>query len=103
LPAPAPAPFEARFERELAVPISSIALGEGTRIAVLADSPYVGDAHGLRAFPLPRVLMPQADQTDELRIFFGRDNEPRIMGTRRSSAGEAPIYWRHTNSAWKDG
>ena len=99
----APAPLDAHFERELTAQVSSIALGEGTRIAVLADVPYVGDARGLHALPLPSPLRARSDQTDEMRIFFGRDKEPRLMGSRRSPAGEASIYWRHTTSGWKDG
>src|SRR4051812_13764465 len=43
-----PALVEVKFERVLSVPVTSIALGEGSRIAVLADVPYVGDARGLR-------------------------------------------------------
>src|SRR5450432_1530443 len=38
------APLQIAFERVLAVPITSIALGEGSRIAALGDVPYVGDA-----------------------------------------------------------
>jgi hypothetical protein len=108
MPAPSaaraqPAPLDVHFERELAAPVRSIALGEGSRIAVLADVPYVGDAHGLHALPLPNALLPKPDEHDDVRIFFGRDNEPRIMGNRRSSVGEASIYWRHTGTGWKDG
>ncbi len=89
--------------QELAVRVSSIALGDGSRIAVLADPPYVGDARGLHALPLPDSFQPKSDENAELRIFFGRDNEPRIMGTRRTSAGETPVYLRHTSAGWCDG
>jgi hypothetical protein len=90
-------------DQVLTVAVTSIALGEGSRIAVLADPPYLGDARGVRAAPLPNGLRPKPEQRDQAQIFFGRDNEPRIMGTRRSSAGEAPIYFRHTNAGWRDG
>ena len=87
----------------LTVAVRSIALAEGSRIAVLADPPYLGDARGLHAVPLPNALRAKPAQDDEAQIYFGRDNEPRIMGTRHSDAGEAPIYFRHTNAGWRDG
>jgi len=87
----------------LSLPVSAIALGEGSRIAVLADTPYVGDARGLRPLPLPAALRPKPSEVDELGIFFGRDNEPRIMGRRRGEAGERAVYLRHLASGWRDG
>ena len=89
--------------RALAIPVSSIALGEGSRIAVLADPPYLGDARAMQAVPLPNVLRPKSGEVDDLRIFFGRDNEPRVMGTRHSGTSEMPVYWRHTSAGWRDG
>ena len=98
-----PAPLELTVERVLAVPVTAIAIGEGTRIAVLADPPYVGDARGLHALPLPAALRPKPGDVDQAGIFFGRDNEPRIMGARRASSGESAIYWRHLPNGWRDG
>jgi hypothetical protein len=89
--------------RLLSVPTSAIALGEGTRIAVLADTPYVGDARGLRPLPLPALLRPKASEVDDVGIFFGRDNEPRIMGSRRGEKGERAVYFRHLPTGWRDG
>jgi hypothetical protein len=87
----------------LSTKVTSIALGEGSRIAVLADPPQVGDARGLLRLPLPASLRAKPGEVDEAGIFFGRDNEPRIMGSRRSSSGESAIYWRHVPSGWRDG
>lgn len=87
----------------LSVPVHAIGLGDGTRIAVLADQPYVGDARGLRPIPLPASLRAKPSETDELDVFFGRDNEPRIMGTRHSDKGERAVYLRHLPSGWRDG
>lgn len=97
------APLELTLTRVLSVPVSAIAMGEGTRVAVLADTPYVGDARGLRPLPLPATLRPKASEVDELGIFFGRDNEPRIMGTRRGDKGERAVYLRHLPNGWRDG
>ena len=87
----------------LAVPVKAIALGDGTRIAALADPPYVGDARGLHPLALPPGLRPQPGELDQLGIYFGRDNEPRIMGKRQTPHGEAAIYFRHLQSGWRDG
>jgi hypothetical protein len=87
----------------LTTKVTSIALGEGSRIAVLADPPQVGDARGLHSLPLPASLHAKSGDVEEAGIFFGRDNEPRIMGSRRSSSGESAIYWRHVATGWRDG
>jgi hypothetical protein len=98
-----PAAVGLKVTQLLSVPVSAIALGEGRRIAVLADTPYVGDTRGLRPLPLPTTLGPKTGEVDQLGIFFGRDNEPRIMGTRRGEKGERAVYLRHLPSGWRDG
>lgn len=90
-------------EQVLGVPVRAVALGEGSRVAALADPPYVGDARGLRPLALPASLRPKAGEVDQAGIYFGRDNEPRIMGQRRSEQGESAIYWRHLPNGWRDG
>ncbi|HEY0463243.1 MAG TPA: hypothetical protein VGC79_03495 [Polyangiaceae bacterium] len=99
----AAAPLALPLTQLLSVPVSAIALGEGTRVAVLADVPYVGDARGLRPLPLPAMLRPKASEVERLGIFFGRDNEPRIMGSRRGEQGERAVYLRHLSTGWRDG
>ena len=99
----APTPLKLSLTQLLSVSVSAIALGEGQRIAVLADVPYVGDERGLRPLPLPAMLRPKAGEIDQLGIFFGRDNEPRIMGSRRGESGERAVYLRHLPSGWRDG
>ena len=104
-PAPSapPAPLKLTITQLLSVPVSAIALGEGTRVAVLADTPYVGDARGLRPLPLPAALRPKVGEVEQLGIFFGRDNEPRIMGSRHGEKGERAVYLRHLPNGWRDG
>ncbi len=104
LPTPAAEPaLDVEIAQVLNQAVSSIALGEGSRIAVLADPPQVAAGHGWKALPLPASLRRGPSETDHARIFFGRDNEPRIMGARRSQATETAIYWRHTAAGWRDG
>lgn len=104
-PGRAPASFalSVSLEQVLTVSVTALALGEGTRIAVLADQPWLGDARGLSPKPLPPALRGHPGQVDAVDIFYGRDNEPRILGTRRDDAGERPIYLRHVASGWRDG
>jgi len=70
---------------------------------VLGDEPSVNSGKGFRELRLPPALKPRPEQTDEIEIFFGRDYEPRIMGTRHTSGGDRPVYLRHVNGAWRDG
>jgi hypothetical protein len=96
--------LQIEVEQVLSVPVTWLALGEGSRLAVLSDPPLAGDQRGLHALPLPAALHAKSGEVDDARIYFGRDNEPRIMGTRSSATGQTPIYWRHTASAgWRDG
>ncbi|HEY3664942.1 MAG TPA: hypothetical protein VGL19_03035 [Polyangiaceae bacterium] len=95
--------LELDVSQVLNIAVTSIALGEGSRVAVLADPPQVGDARGLHALPIPIGLRAKPGEVDEARIYFGRDNEPRIMGRRLAPDGERPIYWRHFPSGWRDG
>ena len=104
-PVPPLAPLPVEAVQELVAPggIHSVALAEGSRVAALGEQPYLGDARGLRPLPLPPSLRAKPDEREDSRIFFGRDNEPRIMGARRSSARESPVYFRHTSAGWQDG
>jgi len=98
-----PDPLPLDVIRELEVPVWSIALAEGGHVAALGTEPYVRKANGFHALPLPQNLIAKASEHDDAAIYFGRDYEPRVMGTRTSAAGEAPIYWRHTERGWRDG
>jgi hypothetical protein len=96
-------PLAVEIVQVLSVPVTAIALGDGTRVAALADPPYVGDARGLRPLAVPASLRPKAGEVDHAGIYFGRDNEPRIMGQRQTETGEVAIYWRHLPNGWRDG
>lgn len=91
-----------RFERELEVPIRSIGIGR-PRVAVLADEPWLKDKAGWKQVPIPPALRPKAEESDRLRIFFGRDDRPRLMGTRRRHDGtkEGFVYLRLMPEGWR--
>lgn len=91
-----------KFDRVLQANVVSIALGRPPKVAVLADAPYVSDGHGFRKRELPETHRAKPGQIESVDIFFGRDNQPRLMGTR--SAPDAPpqaIYFRHFSSGWR--
>jgi hypothetical protein len=92
-----------KFELELAAPIRAIALAEPPRVGVLADEPRVRDARGWRSLPLPVALRARAGETEDLGIYFGRDNRLRLMGTRRSSSETTAVYLRWLDTGWRDG
>ena len=92
-----------KFEQVFVGPVRSLALTDGARVAMLSDEPAVDNGKGFRELPLPAGLKPKSGQTDDVAIFFGRDYEPRIMGTRHASDGDRPVYLRHLNGAWRDG
>ena len=75
----------------LALPVTSLVLGDGTRVAVLSDPPQVGDERGLHALPLPDHLRAKPGELERLGIFFGRDFEPRVGGNVRPRAAKRPF------------
>lgn len=104
-PAPArPAP-EVRtkshldWELSLEKPTLSIAVGK-RRVAVLTGttpgrptSTYMRDAQVWRELPLGS-LAPGDGETDHLRIYFGRDDRPRVMGYRQKGVVQSQRYYR---------
>ena len=44
---------------------------------------------------------PEAGDHDETRIFFGRDDRPRLMGTRHSATGNTIVYLRLKPEGWR--
>lgn len=110
-PSPATAPsqedslplFEdVAFERVLDAKVRSIALGNDSRVAVLADVPRVFDGRVWLERPVPDAMHPPS-QDDRVNIYFGRDNQPRLMGTRVDSDGKAATtYLRLKSGRWKE-
>lgn len=97
--APAPLPEIALgvFTHELDEAISSIALGE-KRAAALGAEAWLADKDRLQKIALPATLRPSGEGT--ARIFFGRDDLPRIMGTRLHEGGAAQLYARYRGGRW---
>lgn len=99
-PAEAPPVQVLSFERVRQAPVRSVALGKDGRVAVLEDEPALFDGKAWQPIPLPAALRAPAGASDEAHIFFGRDNRPRMMGTRTSAEGRSAIYLRYKNG-WR--
>jgi hypothetical protein len=97
VPAPEPTPLaydSMHFVHVLDVPVRSIALGKAPKAAVLADAAYVFDGDRFEKRGVP--------SDGSLEIFFGRDNQPRLMGTRRSADGTiTSVYLRLRASGFR--
>jgi hypothetical protein len=90
-----------RWERVLEVPVVSIAFGK-KRMAVLAadESTWIQDRGAWREAPMPEALRRTSGEHDDARIFFGRDDWPRIMGTRWTGPSGRMIYLRY-KGGWR--
>lgn len=81
------------FERILDVPVHSLALGKGNRFAALGSDAWLDDGKGKKKLPSP------ASQTEGIQIYFGRDDQPRLMGYQGSDS----VYLRWRGGAWQRG
>lgn len=79
------------FERELEAAVHSLALGKVGRVAALGAEAWLDAGKGFEKLPAP------PSSSEHVRIFFGRDNQPRLMGF----AGDAPVYLRWRGGAWQ--
>lgn len=80
-------------------PVTSFAVGKGGRVAVL-NGAHASLFDGTRWIPIE----PAFDfDPAHLSIFFGRDNEPRVMGYSGDGASIRPRYFRRLQARWVDG
>jgi hypothetical protein len=94
-PPPASAP-EVAIPVEAAAgvgPVHSIAFGEKKRAAMGASGIWLDAGSGWAAMP------PIGVDTTRSRIFFGRDDQPRVVG----AAGDTFVYMRFRLGVWKKG
>lgn len=81
------------FERVLEGGVHSIGFGEKRKAALGYAAAWIEEGGKWTAMPKPPA------DTSGSRIFFGRDDQPRIMG----GANEELVYLRFKNGAWKRG
>jgi hypothetical protein len=89
------------FTRELSVPVFSLALGEA-RAAALGEEAWLQEKGTWRKIPIPEKMRFSRDKREEGRIFFGRDDRPRIMGIRRREGKPSQLYLRYRNERWNE-
>lgn len=79
-------------------PIASFAFGKARHVAVL---------NGRKTLLLDGTawhsVLPDFDAGARLSLFFGRDNEPRAMGTVDSGGRSRSVYLRREAGRWVDG
>jgi hypothetical protein len=97
-PASASAPVTLPFTFTLvqATAVSSLATGKPPKIAALAaGEAFVFDGTSLSRISVPETRGPELS----VEIFFGRDDQPRLMGYRRTGSTDAsraaPYYRRY--------
>jgi hypothetical protein len=87
--------------------VRSLALARDPLIALLSDTPWVHDQDGWSERPFPEALRRRGDEGERLQIFFGRDYQPRVMGSRWRVGDEAEVaahqavYLRWQRGGWR--
>jgi hypothetical protein len=100
----APAPPRQKlldFRKRVPEPVHSIALGIRQRAAALGADPWMIDGERVTKIAFPPPLVVAAGERDEAAIFFGRDNQPRIMGGRISGSSARVLYLRFKGGVWR--
>lgn len=104
-PEPAPAPVAApkpaalpvydgvSFRQVLDVPIHYVAFAPSGKVAAVGEDVWVGDGASLKKLPAPGPALA------DVRVYFGRDDQPRLMGAE----GGAPVYRRFRGGRWQSG
>lgn len=99
-PASVPTVERLRWTRELERPVVSLGLGK-RRLAAIAASEHgardvwLSDGKAWKLVALPERLVAKEGERDDARIFFGRDDQPRILGSRSEGAAPRPLYLRY--------
>ncbi len=86
-----------RFARLLEAPVHSLALGRPPRVAALGDDAYLDSGKGLAKLPKPPGAL------GEVRVFFGRDDQPRLLGFFPTPHAREGVYGRWRKGAWERG
>ena len=91
-----PLPFA--FTRVDATPVSSVAVGKPPKVAFLTrGEALVFSGKGLERLPAPETSAPELS----VEIFFGRDDQPRLMGHRASGGRSDPYYRRYKSGRFQ--
>ncbi len=98
---PSRARTDFQFTRALGGDVRSLAFGKEPRMAVLTDQPHIFDGESWTRRALPAHLSAAEAEREVVEIFFGRDNQPRLMGTRFVGDQTTAVYLRHFSTGWR--
>jgi len=79
--------------RVLDAPVHSLALGQKGRVAALGNDAWLDVGKGLQKLPRPPANDPS------VTLYFGRDDQPRLMGTSQGRG----VYARFRKGGWERG
>jgi hypothetical protein len=96
-PATAPSVRLLAFARVLQAPVHSLAFGKDQRVAALGEEAWLDVGKGFQRLPRPPNASP------DVQIFFGRDAQPRLMGSAQDERGSRGVYSRFRGGAWQSG
>lgn len=75
--------------------VHSIAFGKPPKVAAIGVDVWLDAGNGL-----VKIAKPPVDAA-HVRIFFGRDDQPRLMGAVKTDTGRESVYFRWRGGAWK--
>lgn len=92
-------------EHSLSEPVHSLALGRPRVAAIVGQGeqavPWLFEGGKWRAIPIPAQLQVRGADLESARIYFGRDDKPRIMGARQVEGQVKQLYLRFRGGTWK--
>ena len=71
-------------------PIHSVAFAPSGRVAALGADVWLGEPSSLKKLPAP------GPDLANVRVYFGRDDQPRLMGFE----GQESVYYRWRGGRW---
>ncbi len=93
------------MEHALTQPVLSLALGKPRVAAIVSMGeqaiPMLFEGGKWRSIAVPAQLQVTASDLESSRIYFGRDDRPRIMGARRVDGQTRQLYLRFRAGQWK--
>lgn len=90
-----------QFSHDIEEPIHSIGVGE-PRVAALGMDPWIFEKNKWKKIAFPSKFRPSNNEPHPARIFFGRDDRPRIMGAKNKDGKLSQLYLRYKDDEWME-
>ena len=85
------------FKRAVEAPVHHVGFGKKGRVAAIGEDVWLDEGKGFKKLPAPGMA------TSDVRIYFGRDNKPRLMGYAGSGETATGVYRRWRGGRWQRG